>query len=236
MRNYFVLNAKNSKDYGVYISGGGTFNAPRRNREKVTIPGRNGALTIDNGCYENIPIEYPAFIYDNFNANISAFRNMLLTNKKYVRLEDSYHPDEYRLALYDGDFQADVIDNLRAGEFTLSFDCYPQRFLKSGEVATEFTAAGSLLNNTDHSALPLLRAYGDGTLTINGTSIVISGSDTYTDIDCELMEAYKDTMASNKNSTITLSNGEFPKLDPGENAISFSGLSKLIITPRWWIL
>ena len=115
MRNYFVLNGKNSKDYGVYISGGGTFNAPRRSREKVTIPGRNGALTIDNGCYENIPIEYPAFIYDNFNANISAFRNMLLTNKKYVRLEDSYHPDEYRLALYDGDFQADVIDNLRAG-------------------------------------------------------------------------------------------------------------------------
>ena len=236
MRNYFVLNDKNSKDYGVYISGGGTFNAPQRSREKFNIPGRNGTLTKDNGYYENISIEYPAFIYDNFDVNIAAFRNMLLSAKGYARLEDSYHPDEYRLAMYDGNFEADVVDNLRAGQFTLTFDCYPQRFLKEGEKGVEFTAAGALNNWTDQTALPLIRAYGDGTLTINGVSIAIAGSDGYTDIDCELMEAYKDTLATNKNNTITLTNGAFPQLDPGSNNISFTSITKLIITPRWWIL
>lgn len=236
MRQYFVLDGKSSKDYGVYISGSGTFNAPRRNREKITIPGRNGALTIDNGNYENINIEYPAFIFNDFDVNISAFRNMLLSHTQYVRLEDSYHPDEYRLALYDGDFEADVVDNLSAGEFTLLFDCYPQRYLKSGEREIEFTAAGAINNRTEHPALPLLRAYGDGSLTIGSISVVISGSDGYTDIDCELMEAYKDTLSVNKNNTITLSNGVFPKLMPGINNISFTGMTKVIITPRWWIL
>lgn len=236
MRQYLLFNGKNSKDYGVYISGGGTFNAPKRNQDKISIPGRNGSLTIDNGNYENITIEYPAFIYRDFDANISAFRNMLLANKKYVKLEDSYHPDEYRLAIYDGNFDADVVDNLKAGKFKLRFDCYPQRFLKSGDQEYEYTAAGSILNRTDQTALPLLRVYGDGTVTINGVSIVISGSSTYTDIDCELMEAYKDTLATNKNNTITLSNGKFPQLDPGTNAIALSSVSKVIITPRWWIL
>ena len=236
MRNYFTLDGKNSKDYGVYISGGGTFNAPQRSREKFNIPGRNGKLTKDNGYYENISVEYPAFIYDNFDGNIAAFRNMLLSAKGYARLEDSYHPDEYRIAMYDGNFEAEVVDNLRAGEFTLTFDCYPQRFLKSGEKSIEFTSAGSLLNRTDQIALPLIRAYGDGTLTINGVSIAIAGSDGYTDIDCELMEAYKDTLATNKNNTITLTNGAFPKLNPGSNNISFTSITKLIITPRWWIL
>ena len=236
MRQYLTFNGKNSKDYGVYISGGGTFNAPRRSRDKINIPGRNGSLTIDNGRYDNISVEYPAFIYRDFDVNISAFRNMLLANRKYVRLEDSYHPDEFRMALYDGNFEADVVDNLSAGKFTLLFDCYPQRFLKSGEQEYEYTAAGSILNRTDQIALPLLRVYGDGTVTINGVSIVISGSSTYTDIDCELMEAYKDTLTTNKNSTITLSNGKFPQLDPGSNAITLSSVTKVIITPRWWIL
>ena len=82
----------------------------------------------------------------------------------------------------------------------------------------------------------MVRAYGDGTLTINGITITISGSDTYTDIDCELQEAYKDTLSVSKNNTITLTSGEFFKLSSGDNAVSFTGMSKVIIIPRWWIL
>ena len=236
MRNYFVFDGYNSKDYGVYISGSDTFNSPRRSQEMIQIPGRNGALTIDNGYYENITLTYPAFIYDDFDMNISAFRNILLSRLGYVRLEDSYHPGEYRKAKYTGNFQTDVVDNLKAGQFDLTFDCYPQRYLKSGEESVELSVAGSIYNQTEQTALPLIRAYGDGTLTIGAISVVIAGSDGYTDIDCELMEAYKDTLATNKNSTITLSNGEFPKLMPGANAISFTGMTKVVITPRWWIL
>ena len=236
MRNWFTFDGENSKDYGVYISGLNTFNGAERNTKKVSIAGRNGDLTIDEGTYQNVGLKYPAFIYDNFNANVSAFRNMLLSKTGYKRLEDTYHPDEYRLARFQGSFDADVIDELYAGQFTLDFDCYPQRFLKVGEKVVEYTANGSILNKWDQIALPLLRVYGDGYVQINDIKITISGSSTYTDIDCDLQEAYKDTLATNKNSTITLNNGEFFSLVPGTNSITISGVSKVQLTPRWWIV
>ena len=236
MRNWLTFDGKSSKDFGVYISGLNTYGGAERDQTKVSVVGRNGDLTIDNGRYNNAVISYPAFIYDNFSANVAAFRNYLLSKTSYKRLEDTYHPDEFRLAKFAGSFDPDVIATLNGGEFNLTFDCYPQRYLKKGEKEYEFTVAGSIRNDTDMSALPLVRAYGDGSLTINGINIVISGSDTYTDIDCDLQEAYKDTLTTSKNNTITLTNGEFFNLSPGDNSITFTGITKVIIKPRWWIL
>lgn len=236
MRNWLTLDGKSSKDFGVYISGLNTFGAAERDQTKVEVVGRNGDLTIDNGRYRNVTVVYPAFIYHDFSENVAAFRNFLLSKKSYTRLEDTYHPDEFRLAKFSGAFDADVVANLIAGEFELTFDCYPQRFLKRGENEYEFTTAGAIRNDTDQVALPLVRAYGDGTLTINGITITISGSDTYTDIDCDLQEAYKDTLSVSKNNTITLNDGKFFELGSGENTVTFTGLSKIIIKPRWWIL
>ena len=236
MRNWFTFDGKSSTDFGVYISGLNTFGAAERDQSKVSVVGRNGDLTLDNGRFNNVTLVYPAFIYDNFSANVSALRNFLLSKTSYKRLEDTYHPDEFRLAKFTGSFDADVIDDLRAGEFNLTFDCYPQRFLKRGEKEHSFTAAGAIRNEFDMTALPLVRVYGDGTVTINGITITIAGSDTYTDIDCDLQEAYKDTLATSKNNTITLTDGEFFKLESGDNAVSFTGPTEVIIKPRWWIL
>lgn len=138
MRNWFTYGGKSSKDFGVYISGSGTFNAPERDQSSVSVVGRNGDLTIDNGRYKNTVLTYPAFIYDNFDANVSAFRNFLLKATSYKRLEDTYHPEEYRLAKYSDGFEADVVATLRGGEFNLLFDCCPQRFLKDGEKTLTF--------------------------------------------------------------------------------------------------
>lgn len=235
MRNWFTLDGKSSKDFGVYISGLNTFGAAERDQTKVEVVGRNGDLTIDNGRYRNVSVVYPAFIYDGFKQNVAAFRNFLLSKKAYTRLEDTYHPDEFRLAKFSGAFNADVVANLVAGEFDLTFDCYPQRFLKRGEQDYEFTASGAIRNDTDQVALPLVRVYGDGKVTINGISITISGSDTYTDIDCDLQEAYKDTLNVSKNNTITLNDGKFFELESGDNTITFTA-TKVVIKPRWWIL
>lgn len=235
MRNWLTLDGKSSKDFGVYISGLNTFGAAERDQTKVEVVGRNGDLTIDNGRYRNVSVVYPAFIYDGFKENVAAFRNFLLSKKSYTRLEDTYHPDEYRLAKFAGSFNAEVVANLVAGEFDLTFDCYPQRFLKKGELESEFTSSGTILNDTDQTALPLVRVYGDGSVTINGTTITISGSDSYTDIDCDIQEAYKDSLNVSKNNTITLNDGKFFDLESGENVISFTA-SKVVIKPRWWIL
>lgn len=236
MINYFVFDGKNSRDYGVYISGAGTYNAPERNTKTVSVVGRNGNLTIDEGTYKNAPLAYPAFIFTNFNDRIEAFRNFLLSRTGYRRLEDSYHPDEYRLARYSGNFESDVIDELYAGKFTLNFDCQPQRFLKSGEIAVSVSDGDMIVNETLQVAKPLIRCYGNGTLTIGDVAITAAGVTDYIDIDCDLQEAYHDTLATSMNDKITLVNGVFYELVSGENEIDITGFTDVQITPRWWIV
>lgn len=236
MINYIVFDGKRLKDYGVYISGKGVFDAPKRDENTVDVPGRNGKLTIDNGRFENITVKYPAFIVRGFKENVDALRNYVLSKRGYVRLEDTYHPNEFRLARFAEDFTVKPIEELYAGDFDLVFDCYPQRFLKSGEHPIEVTTSITLINEQLQTALPLIRAYGTGTFTINGVAVQIVSANVYTDIDCDLQECYKDTLATNCNGNVRLTNGAFPSLVSGENSVSMSGITKLEITPRWWKL
>ena len=236
MRQWFIFNGKSSKDFGVYISGLNTFGAPERDVDIISISGRNGDLTIDNGRYKNIDVSYPAFIFDRFDNNIEGLRNFLLSQSGYKRLEDTYHPNEYRLARYKSGLTPKVIDELYAGEFDLTFDCYPQRYLKSGDQTITMTADGSLFNEYAQIAKPIIRAYGTGSFTVGDVTVTINSADDYTDIDCELQEAYKDDLTTNCNANITLDDGVFPSLISGENAITLDGITQLDIKPKWWIL
>ena len=52
-------------------------------------------------------------------------------------------------------------------------------------------------------------------------------------LDSDTQNAYKGTQ--NKNNTILAP--EFPRLEPGENEISWQGgVEKIEIIPRWWTL
>lgn len=232
---YFVFGGKDSRDCGVYISGSGVFGAPERDGSKVSIPGRNGEMFLDNGRYKNIDIKYPAFIKDDFADNIKDFRNKIAAQKGYQRLEDSYHTDEFRIARYKGAVKTKpVLRGLNTQTFDITFDAKPQRFLKSGETPAEYTANGTITNPTEMTALPLVRVIGTGTLTIGSVAVTITNNTAYIDIDCETQEAYYGSV--NMNSFIQLTNGLFPSLAAGSNAVDIGTLTKVTITPRWWIL
>ena len=44
MRNYIVFNGINCSDFGVYVSGQGTYDSPTREYEAISVPGRNGDI------------------------------------------------------------------------------------------------------------------------------------------------------------------------------------------------
>jgi phage-related protein len=74
---------------------------------------------------------------------------------------------------------------------------------------------------------------GAGTVGIGSQTSTISAISSYVDIDCEIMDAYKGAVNCNGNVSFT----DDIVLGPGENNISKSGnISKVVITPRWWII
>jgi len=229
---YLYFAGKSSEDFECHISGSGTFLSPSRDVQSVSVPGRNGDLHLDGGRFFNVEITYPAFITMDFRANFDALKAFLLAQRGYKRLEDSYHPEYFRRAMFKGAIEPQMTTLNRAGSFELKFDCDPRRFLKDGEQAIEVDDDITLINRTEYEAKPLVRAYGTGMFTIGGTTVQIVRADGYTDIDCDLQEAFKGTV--NCNNNIVLTDGKFPELAVGNNEISFTGLTKLEITPRWW--
>ena len=237
MRHILKYNGRSTLDFGVHISGEDTWRTAAPDLERTSIPGRSGDLVSFNNRYKNVDITYHMGIIRDFDRNYSAFTNFMLSTPGYHRLEDSYHPEVYRLALMEPGFAPEMAVLNRQGQFDVKFSCKPQAYLKSGERTVEFTQNGSIYNPTMFDALPLMRIYGEGVLGIGRETIRITMVDSYIDVDCELEDAYKEFAGNNRNRFIVLSGDSFPSLPPGETTITLgTGITKVMITPRWWML
>lgn len=195
--NHLTYDGVDSSDFGVFISGEGAFDAPARRGEMISIPGRNGSLFMDEGVFENITVEYPAFIgtgYEElFRTKLGDLRSALSSRGNYKRLTDTYHPDEFRLGVFRDGLEVDPQHITRAGGFTMKFDCKPQRFLVSGEESFVFTQNGTITNPTLFESSPLIKVTGNGTVAIGDNGeyrFIVSGNTGTIWIDSEIMEAY----------------------------------------------
>lgn len=230
-----IFNNKSSADYRIRVAHPPGYAYPERDYTITHIPGRNGDIVQDNGCYLNVERTYDVS-FDVPNEDFATYANSvsawLHSTTGYAKLEDSYEPKYYRMAVYQ---ESNILENIynQAGVATIVFNCKPQRFLKTGETSVTVISGGSLSNPTGFDAYPLIKVSGtSGVLTVNGKQITLSSIDGYTMLDCELQDAYKET--TNKNSTIS---GIFPVLKPGSNTVSWTGsISSVIITPRWWTI
>lgn len=170
----FTFDGKSSLDYGVYLTGEGVFNAPERAVEMLEIPGRNGSFVLDQGRFKNISVTYKAGMVDysetDFATRVSDVRNWLCSRVGYCRLEDDYNPNEYRMAAFVSGIEVDHAD-LQTGEFDITFDCKPQRWLTSGETAVSVTSGDTITNPTSFKASPLLELSGYGKLNIGGKDV-----------------------------------------------------------------
>lgn len=235
----FTFNGRSSTEFGIVASGEAVHNAPERDIEKFSIPGRNGDLIRDNGRFRNIPISYPLAIFRDFAKNADAAKAWLLADSNYHQLSDDYYPEYFRLAAFTGPIDFDVQLLNRIGQTALSFDCKPQRFLFSGLDPIPFASAGKLQNDY-FPALPLITVYGSGDGTVSGgdTVVKIIGQTDTIVLDCDLQNAYHETgegVKENRNGYISAPT--FPRLLPGINTIGWTGgVERLEIIPRWWTI
>lgn len=193
----FTFDNESSKNYGVYITGEPVYNAPERDVEVVAIPGRNGAFVKDNGRFENITVSYPAGMFGDeqtdFAEGIRDLRNFLASRKGYCRLSDDYNAGEYREAVYKSGLDVSPEAMGRAGQFNLTFECKPQRFLKSGETPVSVTSGDTLTNPTLFDAKPLIRfnsSGADGSISIGDRNIgVLSAALGIANLDLSVQKA-----------------------------------------------
>lgn len=232
-RHYFVYDGVSSIDFETYIADSTLWDGAEHDDKSVEIPGRNGTLTLDNHRWKNVSAEVSCYMPKDMQTNLDGLRAFLGLHHGYARYEDSMHPDCFRLARFRGPFKVSKTDRVGAS-FKLAFDCKPQKFLLSGEDTRTISSGAKLANPTGYEALPLIRVYGSGTLTVGSINVSVDTDGTYTDLDCDLQEAYEGDEL--RNDCVTLTNGDFPVLPAGVTTVTFTGFSRVEITPRWWTI
>lgn len=170
--NYFTLydgtdatsESHTSLSFGVGLSGTGVWDAPARKGESISIPGRNGNIWVDDGSWENILVTYPCWIAEDFDTRVDDFRGWLARHSdKYYRITDTYHPDEYRLGRFSGEFLATPGPRNKSGRFDVVFECDPRRFLlttisASGQIAGAGPSIDVSCNNPyEENVYPIIK-------------------------------------------------------------------------------
>lgn len=227
---WFHFKGKDSRDFGILISAAPEKVRAERRVEQVTIPGRNGDLTVDEGTYAPYVISVECSTRGNENLDeILAWLNgaggLILCTE----------PDKvFRASIYNQISVADMI--YLYNSFLLQFRVQPFKYsVNAAGDALELTAPTTIRNSGTVYSEPLITVYGSGdiTLNINGNPYPLRNVDGNITIDSEMMEVFKGS--TNQNSKY--GGAEFPRFEVGQNEIRWTGnVSKIKIQPRWrWL-
>ena len=232
-----VFNGISSQDLHIQVQTEPDYDFPEKDYEVTHVPGRNGDIVIDQGSWQNVSRKYNLAMDAgkiSYTEVASKLVQWLHSASGYARLEDSYEPDFYRMAMYKDSGSISNIYN-KAGQIEIEFTCKPQRYFKSGEIADIFTTSTEYRNPTDFPAKPLIKIHGSGSGTVKIGAYTVTINDILDGmvVDSEQQDTYKDQTNCNSKVSIT----EYPKLIAGNNAISISGgVTSIEIIPRWWTL
>lgn len=235
---HFSFNGKNSQEFGICIEKTPSLDRPQRKHNLYKVPGRSGDIIEMLDAFENINKTYEVWAAnDNFRDvgnDFVSISEWLYSTNGYVRLEDDFEPDIYRMAYFVGPFDVENLLNLY-GKTKLTFNCRPERYYKSGEVTLSVSNGGNIVNRTAFTAKPLLKVVGSGnvSISIGSHTMYINNLVDYIYIDCDSMEAYRQS-TENRNGLIS---GEFPVIEKGSQQIRTTGnVTSVEITPRWYTI
>ena len=253
--NYFSFNEVTSRDYNLVIESKSILNGPEPDLQEHEIPGRDGTVFISNNRRRNVDVSYTTFlrvpIQEDIQPYVTSIKNWLLAKPgQYLRLEDTYDLEHYRLATYRQGLDFEHIWRWYTRQ-TATFSCKPYRYLRTGD--DSLTSSGDPLtvyNPTGFTALPQLTIYFGARLDDSYT-IKIQDEDgdayyqqTITGVPASL--SYLNLIIDSQNQEIRDSTGAlvptadvdlFPYLKPGTSTISVTpdalSQTRFAFTPHW---
>ena len=238
-RQYLSFAGKSSKDFLLYLSGPGVYDSPAADVESTSVPGRNGDILTENAKagrrrYQNVDIKYKAFFFNGLPAKTAAVKAWLLSPVGYQKLQDTYDPDFFRMAVCKDALAFDVTAQ-KAAEMELAFNCKPQRWSVDGQRTIRLDGRSTLKNPFAFPAQPIFKVYGDsgGELYVGEEKITIHSIKDYVLLNCETHNAYNASGFCNE----TILSDDFPELPEGKTQITWTGgITAVEVIPRWWTL
>lgn len=235
---WFTFKDVDSREMGVYLVEPLEIPAAERQMRFEEVPGRAGALAIDQGGYLDVDATLEAYMRDG--AQMSAVRAWMQGAGELILSTDA---TRYYKARVVGEVETPRSGRgLSSRGLTVPLRVSPFRYHvpASGESGDDVPLDGNpdtVTNPGTYKSAPRLTIEGTGTAVLTiGTQIVeIDDLGGGIIIDSELGECFNLDETQLKNSVVTLMDDDFPTLAPGANIISWTGtgVTKVTVTPRW---
>lgn len=224
---FFIWKGINSLNMGVEVLRLPALIRPKQRVEEIVVPGRNGALYITDGTFENVtkPVEIGLL-----GGAADRVFNWLKGSGEVIFGNE---PDKkYEAFIINKISMEQIIRQIRKGQ--VQFDCQPFKY-ELNPASVEMTIPGTLTNKGTVESCPVLTVYGQGdvAVSINGRTFYLYGLSDYIVIDSNMQNAYRTrTELMNRHMA-----GEMPYFDVGDNVITWTGtVSKIEILPNWrWL-
>jgi len=224
----FTWNGVNCRNKGIRLQSMPQIIRPEERVDHVTIPGRSGEMTLTEGeDIYNSYIQTIPLIVDNA-ADVKAAEKWL-RGDGYVTF--SCEPErKQRARVINAVTFAKHSKNSAWWEAEVQFYCDPIKHAVS-EDAIEVTTSGTAVNNPgDMRGYPKIAITGSGAVTVaaGGATLTIPNCVSGWVIDCE-----NEWILAGNIPQVNACSGNFPIFNPGNNAVTFTGATKLTITPNW---
>ena len=229
MNDNFVWNGVNSTTKGIYVLEYPPIIIPEERVTFIDIPGRSGSLTTIEGedVYNDITLSFKCIIRDTTNIDaVIAFLHGAGNLSYPIRPGGHY---EARIVN-----QIPLEKILRGNphrSFTVNFRCKPLFQIDGAEDITLTTSGQFISNHYSVASEPVITVNGSGDITLMVGQYIIHLEDVEDSItiDSRLQEAYSSDELQNGKMM-----GDFPKLVPGQNAISWTGdVTSVLVKPYW---
>lgn len=163
MLSSFTYNGHSSEEFGIRIEKKPVLNRSARKYKSTSVPGRNGNIYQMEEAWEEHVQPYEIFAGDSQEgaavASFDAIMEWLNSAARYVKLQDTYDPDHYRMAVFvDSTNISSTWHDF--GRATINFRCRPEHYIVQDPLEVE--NGDIITNETNHVAHPLITLTGEG--------------------------------------------------------------------------
>ena len=227
---WFKFKGIDSRQMGMRVTAMPKTTRPEKRVETLTVAGRNGSLHLDEGVYESYDKTMECAVIKR--AKIDELAAWLIGSGEMIF---STEPDKVYEVMMSNKIEFSAM--MRTFQkFMVTMDTQPFKYSVNAFGDTlELTKETKVLNPGTVYSQPSITVHGSGDiiLRINNVDYPLHSVEDHITIDCEMMEVFKgDTSQNSRYGAM-----DFPRLEPGENTISWSGnVEKIVIEPKWrWL-
>lgn len=163
MLSSFTYNGHSSEEFGIRIEKKPVLNRSARKFQSASVPGRNGNIYQLEDAWSEVIQPYEIFAGEKEEGaavpSFTAIMEWLNSAAGYTKLQDTYDPDHYRMAVFvDSTNISSTWHDF--GRATINFRCRPEHYIAQDPLEVE--NGDIITNETNHVAHPLITLTGEG--------------------------------------------------------------------------